>query len=424
MPLTQISTGGVKDDAITKAKIPANQIEASELADNAVDTNAIADNAVSSAKIPTDAITQAKINIPLSNRNLVINGAMQVAQRGTSTSNISSTGYYAVDRMRLACFVGAERYTVTQETDAPTGSGFTKSFKIKTSTADTTPNTGTFAQFSYGIEGQDLQHLCKGTSSAKTINISFWVKGNTNYTPVAELKETTNVRINVQTFNVTTSWTKVILSYVADTAGGAIDNDNTVGMQFNIWLKASNYYSAGTSPTQNTWAAQTNQNIRAALLTFDIAASTDNYFQITGLQIEVGNPTGVVTEFEHRSFGQELALCQRYFQEYSHATYRGAGGFCGRKSGSSTVVGTIHGFPPMRAGATGSVDNLAGFKLFRYSDGSTTTPTNIAISHEGSKEPFTDVKFTCTVSSFASTGNMCGMFTSNTSGKFTLDAEL
>ncbi len=379
---------------------------------------------ISSDGVKNDAITQAKINVPLTNRNIAINGAMQVAQRGTSKSDISSTGYYTVDRMRLACFVGAERYTVTQETDAPTGSGFTKSFKIKTSTADTTPNTGTFAQFSYGIEGKDLQHLCKGTSSAKTINISFWVKGNTNYSPVAELKETTNTRINVQTFNVTTSWTKVILSYVADTAGGAIDNDNTVGMQFNIWLKAAAFYSGGTAPTQNTWVDQTNQNIRAALLTHDIAASTDNYFQITGLQIEIGNPTGVVTEFEHRSFGQELALCQRYFQEYSHATYRGVGTFCGRKSGSSTVVGTMHGFPPMRAAATGSVDNLAGFKLFRYSDGTTTTPTAAGISHEGSVEPFTDIKFTFTVSSFASTGNMCGMFTSNTAGKLTLDAEL
>ena len=251
-----------------------------------------------------------------SNRNLAINGAMQVAQRGTSKTistgnNTNATGVYTVDRMKLGCYVGSERYTLSQETDAPTGSGFTKSFKIKTSTADTSANAGTYAQFVYEIEGQDLQHLLKGTSSAKPLTFSFWVKGNTNYTPVAELKDNTNTRINVQTFNVTSSWTKVTLTYVGDTTGGSIDNDNTSGLSFNVWLKAAAFYSGGTSPAQNTWVPQSNQNIRAALLTFDIGASTDNFFQITGLQIEVGD---VASSFEHRSFGDELQRCKRYFQ--------------------------------------------------------------------------------------------------------------
>ena len=244
-----------------------------------------------------------------SNPNLAINGAMNVAQRGTSTTSVSASGYYACDRMKFNCYVGSERYTVSQETDAPTGSGFTKSFKIQTTTADTTPNTGTYALFQYSIEGQDLQHLLKGTSSAKKLTFSFWVKGNTNYTPVAELKDNTNVRINVQTFNVTSSWTKIVLTYVGDTTG-TIDDDNTAGLSFNIWLKASAYYGGGTSPAQNTWVAQSSHNIRAALLTFDIAESTARFFQITGLKIEVGD---TATSFEHRHFAEELALCQRYF---------------------------------------------------------------------------------------------------------------
>ena len=245
-----------------------------------------------------------------SNPNLAINGAMNVAQRGTSTTSVSASGYYACDRMRTYCYVGSERYTVSQETDAPTGSGFTKSFKIQTTTADTSANAGTFLTFQYSIEGQDLQHLLKGTSSAKPLTFSFWVKGNTNYTPVAELKDNTNNRINVQTFNVTSSWTKIVLTYVGDTTG-TIDDDNTSGLSLNIWLKASAFYSGGTSPAQNTWVPQSNHNIRAALLTFDIAASTSNYFQITGLQIEVGS---IATPFEHRSFGDELSRCQRYYQ--------------------------------------------------------------------------------------------------------------
>ena len=248
----------------------------------------------------------------LSHRNLIINGAMNVAQRGVSTTSVSASGYYACDRMRTYCYVGSERYTVSQETDAPTGSGFTKSFKIQTTTADTTPNTGTFLAFQYNKEGQDLQHLLKGTSSAKPLTFSFWVKGNTNYTPVAELKDNTNNRINVQTFNVTSSWTKIVLTYVGDTTG-TIDDDNTAGLHLNIWLKASAFYSGGTSPAQNTWVPQSSQNIRAALLTFDIAASTSNYFQITGLQLEVGD---TATSFEHRSFGDELTRSYRYYRRF------------------------------------------------------------------------------------------------------------
>jgi len=282
-----------------------------------------------------------------SHKNIAINGAMQVAQRGSSTTitasnNSSISGYYTVDRMKLSAYVGSERYTLSQETDAPTGSGFNKSFKIKTSTADTSANAGTYASFTYRIEGQDLQQLLKGTSSAKPLTISFWCKGNTNYTPVAELKDNTNVRINVQTFNVTTSWTKVTLTYVGDTTGGTIDNDHSAGLSLNIWLKAAAAYSGGTSPAQNTWVAQSNQNIRAALLTFDIGASTDNYFQITGLQIEVGD---VATPFEFRSFGDELRRCMRYYERtYPYGVaLGGSNSFAGmiNQTGSSNGTGTM-----------------------------------------------------------------------------------
>ena len=86
-------------------------------------------------------------------------------------------------------------------------------FKIETTTADTSPNTGTYASFTYNIEGYDVQHLLKGTSSAKSFTVSFWVKGNTNYSPVLEVADVSNTRMNVQTFNVTSSWTKVALTF-------------------------------------------------------------------------------------------------------------------------------------------------------------------------------------------------------------------
>ena len=209
----------------------------------------------------------------------------------------------------MDCFVGSERYSNTLETDAPAGQGFTKSLKIQTTTADTSPNTGTYAKFAYKIEGYNLQSLLKGTSSAKPLTISFWCKGNTAYSPVAELKDNTNTRINVQTFNVTTDWTKVVLTYAGDTTG-ALGDVGTAALTFSIWLKASAFYSGGTAPAQNTWVAQSNQNIRAALLSFDIAASTSNFFQITGLQIEEGS---VATDFHHEALEETLKKCQRYF---------------------------------------------------------------------------------------------------------------
>jgi len=255
----------------------------------------------------------------LGTKNLAINGAMRFNQYGNATG-VSATGYYAANRMKFGCFTGSERYSVSTVADAPAASGFSKSFKIETTTADTSVNTGTYAQFTYSIEGYHLQHLLKGTSSAKPVTISFWVKGNTNYTPVAELKDNTNVRINVQTFNVTSSWTKVVLTYVGDTTGALADTGGGA-LSLNIWLKASAYYSGGTSPAQNTWVAQSNHNIRAALLTFDIGASTSNYFQITGLQIEEGS---IATAFEFEPLGTTLARCQRYY--YLHASQIGSAG--------------------------------------------------------------------------------------------------
>ncbi len=245
-----------------------------------------------------------------------MNGAMRLAQYSTNATNISTTGYYCVDRMEMDCFTGSERYSNSLETDAPAGQGFTKSLKIQTTTADTSANTGTYAKFAYKIEGYNLQSLLKGTSSAKPLTISFWCKGNTAYSPVAELKDNTNTRINVQTFNVTTSWTKVVLTYAGDTTGAFADT-GTAALTFSIWLKASAFYSGGTAPAQNTWVAQSNQNIRAALLNFDIAASTNNYFQITGLQIEEGS---VATDFHHEGLEETLKKCQRYFYNVARQT--------------------------------------------------------------------------------------------------------
>ena len=239
-------------------------------------------------------------------RNIAINGAMQVAQRGTSQTNISSAGYYTVDRFRVATANSAGRLTMTQETitDLP---GFANAIKFACTTADTSIAGGEYLQLSQYFEGQDLQQFKKGTSSAEKVTVSFYVKGNGNATYMLEMFDGDNTRHNTQQFSVTSSWNRVSLTFDGDTTG-AYDDDNALSLYLNFWLHAGSSYSGG-SYSANTWAANSNSRRAAGISSF--FSSTSNTFFITGLQMEVGDSA---SDFEHRSFAEELTLCQRYYQ--------------------------------------------------------------------------------------------------------------
>ena len=241
----------------------------------------------------------------LGRRNLVINGAMKVAQRGTSQTAISSAGYYTVDRFRVATANSAGRLTMTQETitDLP---GFANAIKFACTTADTSIAAGEYLQLSQYFEGQDLQQFKKGTSSAEKVTVSFYVKGNGNATYMLELFDGDNTRHNTQQFSVTSSWNRVSLTFDGDTTG-AYDDDNALSLYLNFWLHAGSSYSGG-SYTANTWAANVNNKRASGISSF--FSSTSNTFFITGLQMEVGDSA---SDFEHRSFAEELQLCQRYY---------------------------------------------------------------------------------------------------------------
>jgi len=264
----------------------------------------------------TKAAELAKMGEVLTNsqiggrRNIVINGAMQVAQRGTSSTGLgASDGYYTVDRFGLNFSSTGARLTMTQ--DSPTDlSGFTKALKLDCTTADTSIGSAEYIQLHYRIEGQDLQQLKKGTSDAEKITISFYVKGNASATYTCEIEDVDNNRYNSQEFSVTTSWTKVTLTYNADTTG-VLDNDNGQSMAINFWLHVGSNFTGGTH-TDNVWHTTANQRVGDNQTSF--ADSTDRTFFITGVQLEVGSQA---TPFEHRSFGEELALCQRYFQQWT-----------------------------------------------------------------------------------------------------------
>tara|TARA_R100000231_G_scaffold3546_1_gene6320 strand:+ start:329 stop:1423 length:1095 start_codon:yes stop_codon:yes gene_type:complete len=272
----------------------------------------------------TKAAELAKMGEVLTNsqiggrRNIVINGGMNVAQRGTSQTGITASaneGYTTVDRFAFDGNGHNAVFTATQSTDSPTG--FSNSLKMECTTADTSIGASDYLMLQTRFEGQDVQQLKKGTSDAEKVTVSFYVKANASATYMCELQDSDNSRTNGQTFAVTTSWNRIVLTFVGDTTG-ALDNDNALSFRLNFWFHSGSTYNGGTF-TSNQWTGTANERVGSITSFFD---STDRTFFLTGVQLEVGSQA---TPFEHRSFGEELALCQRYFcQSYAHGTAAGS----------------------------------------------------------------------------------------------------
>jgi len=244
-------------------------------------------------------------------KNLIINGAMQVAQRGTSSAGLGANATtYLLDRWAFATGSTAGRLTMSQDSDGP--AGFANSLKLDCTTADTSIGASEQSYLIYKFEGQDLQQLKKGTSSSESMTLSFYVKGNAAATYTAEFYDSDNNRHNGQTFSVTTSWNKVTLTYVPDTTG-AYNDDNALSLYLFIWIHTGTTMTSGTFAS-NTWSASAN-NTRVSASNTSFFDSTARTLNITGVQLELGS---VATDFEHAtSYGETLALCQRYYQRFT-----------------------------------------------------------------------------------------------------------
>ena len=239
-------------------------------------------------------------------RNLIINGAMQVSQRTTSTTGVTTGEYRACDRWRLN--VGAlGTWTIEQSTDAP--NGFSNSFKATCTTADASPASSDALQFYQRIEAQNLQHLAFGTSDAKAFTVSFYIKSNK--TGSATLSMYQNDNSNKQfstsyTVNSANTWEYKTITIPGDTAG-LFNNDNGLGLALEWWLNSGSDFTGGSHSASWTTFDNTNRNAS----NFGLGGAVNDYFQITGVQLEVGN---TATPFEHRSYEEDLTRCQRYFQ--------------------------------------------------------------------------------------------------------------
>ena len=275
--------------------------------DSTVVNTDIADGSISTAKLADDAVTGAKLYAEnLGRRNLIINGAMNLAQRGTSFT--SATTAYHVDRFIDVMNLGA--WTVSQSSDAPTG--FSKSWKWDCTTANGTLAAGSELIFVTRLEGQDLQHLKYGTSAAESLTLSFWVKSSKTGTYTCEFDQYGDRQITrTYTINSANTWEHKTLTVPGDVAG-SIDDDNSAELQLLWWLGAGSNLTSGTLNT-SAWAGVTNAN-RVSSSQVNLADNTANDWYITGVQLEVGD---TATPFEHRSFGEELSLCQRYFYNFA-----------------------------------------------------------------------------------------------------------
>tara|TARA_Y100001938_G_C8056700_1_gene414790 strand:- start:212 stop:1309 length:1098 start_codon:yes stop_codon:yes gene_type:complete len=294
----------------------------------------------------------------LGNRNMIINGAMRIAQRDTSVTSVTAAGYRTCDRFLFGPTSGT--YTVTQESSASTADGFTNSFKIATTATGSSSNITVQQR----MEGQHLQRLCYGTSSAKQTTVSFYVKSNKTGTYTLELYNTDNTTRQISknyTIDASNTWERKTITFPGDTSNG-INNDNALSMYLFWWLAAPSTFTSGTQNT-SAWANATNAN-RVSSSIVDISDTVGNYWEITGVQWEVGPQA---TPFEHEPLSVTLSKCQRYFYQPVNVTSGSTQRFpyytASAYSSGINVYGTFMFPVTMRAGPTYSVANIGGFRM-------------------------------------------------------------
>jgi len=313
---------------------------------------------------------------PTTNKNLLINGGMNVWQRSTANTPITSSGYHSVDRISTSLnLLGSWMHA--RSTDVPSGQGFGYSLKIDCITADASPAINDYKSILQKIEGQNIQHVAHGTSNAKQLTFSCWVKSNkTGVYTVEFYKYGTSTQRHIAkeiTINDANTWEKKTVTIPGDTTEG-VNNNNANSLEVHIWLGAGLAFKSGTF-NDSTWATATNAN-RISSNQVNLADSTANEFLTTGWQLEVGEQA---TSFEFEPVDKIEQKCFRYFystRQISGSTYPGASfahGISGTRYASGTTFPvTMRAFPSVTIkrpsdGATGDAHKYLGV------DGTTTT---------------------------------------------------
>ena len=334
---------------IGKTPTPA-PLTSSDITDGIITTTKIADANVTNPKLTSGSQQNF--------RNIIINGDMSIAQRATSVSSLSSSSTYkTIDR--YATELGSNgTWTQSQSTDVPTGQGFAKSLKMDC----TATGSGGYLHITQRFEGQNLQYLKKGTSSAESFTLSFWVKSVKTGTYIAEFRDIDNTRNISKSYTISSAntWEKKTITYAGDTSG-AFGNDNGASLELNLWLAAGSGNTSGT--LQTSWSSQVAVN--RAVGQVNLGDSTSNDWYITGVQLEAGT---TASDFEFLPVDVNLGRCQRYYQILCNSTNKNIPivQYQGNFRSLAQVFSTEMRTPP-----TFTVDNYDGFSSFNGSEVST-----------------------------------------------------
>ena len=318
-----LDVGVPSDDTVDASKITANVITGqSALGATPADTDELLiSDAGTLKRVDYSYLKSSVVNRPNVNP-LIINGDMQIAQRGASVTGKTSSGYYTVDRMKNV-MNNLGTWTIAQETltsGNAFAAGFNKAYRIDCTTADASPAAGDTFFFTTYLEGQNVQCFKKGTANAETYTLSFWVKSNKTGTGQVNLVDNDNSRMCGASYTISSAdtWEHKICTYAADTTG-AFGNDNGRSLKMEWWLDSGSTYTSGTMPT--AWEADSNADSNAAG-TLSLADNTANDWAITGIQLEVGTYTSsTLPPFQFESYGANLTRCQRYFQMFGGSFY-------------------------------------------------------------------------------------------------------
>jgi hypothetical protein len=259
--------------------------------------------------IPDNSIANSKFTDIVNFKNIIINGDMSIAQRSTSVAGITTSGYNALDRMRVQMGT-AGTWTQSQSTDVPTGQGFATSLKMDCTTANASLSASSNLQIQQRLEGQMLQYLKKGTANAESVTASFWVKSNKTGTYIYELRDLDNSRAISKSYTIDSAntWEKKTITFAGDTTG-TLDNDNAESFRINFHLAAGTDTTSGT--LQTSWGSTVNAN--RAVGQVNLADSTSNYINITGVQLEAGT---TASDFEFLPVDVNLQRCLRYYEKF------------------------------------------------------------------------------------------------------------
>lgn len=293
-------------------------------------------------------------------KNLIINGAMQIAQRGTSFTNPSQSSY-SIDRFKLFRNTGAT-FNISQVTSSP--AGFSNSVRIDVTATDDPLTTNDYlTPFVQGIEGYNLTGLKYGTVDAEKLTLSFWVRSNKTGTYIAELQSTTGQTSQSYTIDSADTWEKKTVTFAADTSN-SITADNSGQLYLYFYVAAGPDYQS--TSLQTTWSSASTGRATGQVNLLD---STSNYLELTGVQLELGESA---TEFEHRPYGTELQLCQRYYELHSPVDVNSV---IWSSYGATYNYVTWHFKVPKRTTPSlsgsymGTVDNLTPYSVNSYSSG-------------------------------------------------------